>query len=104
MAAMAAHRFIAWPPHCNEDGCFVVKAGLSPPPDRSRARRLAALSGAVSIPRSPYFGLVMLPPVSGAGRLLDQALASGQTSRPGWCSPGQQRSHWGVSVDLTDSH
>src|SRR5215216_211898 len=54
-----------------------------PPPDRSRARRLAALSGAVSIPRLPYFGLVMVPPVSGAGRLLDRALASGSSLTTG---------------------
>ncbi len=31
MAAVTAHRFIAWPPHRDEDGWFVVKVGLESP-------------------------------------------------------------------------
>jgi hypothetical protein len=31
MAAIAAQRFMYWPPHWDEDGCFVVKVGLGAP-------------------------------------------------------------------------
>src|SRR5215216_3828632 len=31
MAAIAAQRFMYWPPHLDEDGCFVVKVGLGAP-------------------------------------------------------------------------
>src|SRR4029453_15709349 len=31
MAVVAAHRFMYWPPHWDEDGCFVVKVGLGAP-------------------------------------------------------------------------
>src|SRR5215218_4239595 len=34
MAAVAAHRFINWPPHCNEDGTFRREGWPREPPTR----------------------------------------------------------------------